>query len=224
MKQELLEYIIRACVQEVLTQVNEQDDETKGAPAPPADGQGTADQPPVPKDETPEESPEEEPEETPEAPPAPDLKGIVFVSPRDKSKLHKLSTRAGDDAGLERQLHSVAATAGGPRVKTALSAIRMVKDAAKNPNTSVYLYLGKYDPQSDEVFLMADKSLQVAKDSSVDPSELSAGQTFVSTMKNPTDADLLKTMQTGGRNMPQPVSENFRATIKKMVNDLLDAK
>lgn len=45
MKQELLEHLVRLCVREVIDQV----DETKGAPAPPADGQGTADQPGIPK-------------------------------------------------------------------------------------------------------------------------------------------------------------------------------
>lgn len=50
MKKELLEHLIRHCIREVITQMNETDD-IKGAAAPPADGQGTADQPAVPKQE-----------------------------------------------------------------------------------------------------------------------------------------------------------------------------
>jgi hypothetical protein len=46
-KTELMEYLVRRCVQEVLSQVYE--GEFVGAPAPPADGQGTADQPAIPK-------------------------------------------------------------------------------------------------------------------------------------------------------------------------------
>ena len=41
MKQELLEYLIRHCIREVLSQVKEIDSEAKGALAPPSDGTGT---------------------------------------------------------------------------------------------------------------------------------------------------------------------------------------
>lgn len=51
MKQELLEHLIRHCIREVISQMNEASDEIKGAAAPPADGQGTADQPAIPKQE-----------------------------------------------------------------------------------------------------------------------------------------------------------------------------
>jgi len=289
MKQELLEYIIRACVKEVLTQVNEsemdaktyadtfkipekdlpfvqdlmskhglsyaeavrdylemygsnqkgkpikfddqpshigrrfKEEEEKGAPAPPADGQGTADQPPIPKADAADTSTEEPKQDEPEAP-APDVKGIFLVNPRDKAKRQKVPLRDGDDASLERNLHSVAAALAGSQVKIAISTMRMVKDAVRNPNASVYLYLGKYDPQSDEVFLMADKSLQVAKDSSVPPNEIASGPTYVSHIKNPTDQELARNMATGGRTVPVPVNENLKAKIKSMVNELLDSK
>ena len=49
MKQELMENLIRYCAREVLAQIRENSGETKGAPAPPADGLGTAEQPPIPK-------------------------------------------------------------------------------------------------------------------------------------------------------------------------------
>lgn len=41
MKQELLEHLIRHCIREVLVQIQEIDDEAKGALAPPADNTGT---------------------------------------------------------------------------------------------------------------------------------------------------------------------------------------
>jgi hypothetical protein len=46
-KKQHLEYLIRECVKEILDQVSE---ETVGAPSPPADGLGTADQPALPKE------------------------------------------------------------------------------------------------------------------------------------------------------------------------------
>lgn len=48
-KKQLLEALIRECVREVLDQISE---ETIGAPAPPADGLGTADQPSMPQEVT----------------------------------------------------------------------------------------------------------------------------------------------------------------------------
>lgn len=228
MKQELLEYIIRACAKEVLGQLNEEEDPTKGAPAPPAAGQGTADQPPIPKDEKPADTEPEKPE-TPEAPPSPELKGIVMVNPRDKSKLQKVDLKAGDDASLERGLHRIAAGAAGSRVKTALSTTRMVKDAVRNPNSSVYLYIGKYDPQSDELFLMADKSLQVAKDSSVPPAEYSYGVSAIAPGTfNPSvasDTEFAHHLSNQGQvPVQEPVDESLKNMIKRMVNELLDTK
>lgn len=226
MKQELLEYIIRACAKEVLAQVNEGDPEIKGAAAPPADGQGTADQPEIPNTKEPVSKDLEQPE-TPDVPVSPELKGVVLISPRDKSKLQKVSLKGADDASLERELHKLAAQAAGSRVKTALSTTRLVRDAVRNPNTSVYLYIGKYDPQSNELFLMADKSLQVAKDSSVDPTEISSGVTpmaagaFAPSLSTNVDAHLA-----GGGRTPtrEPVNEDLKAAIKQMVNELLDSK
>ena len=54
MKRELLEALTRLCVREVISQMklNEEGEKetSPGAKAPPADNQGTADQPPLPKD------------------------------------------------------------------------------------------------------------------------------------------------------------------------------
>lgn len=226
MKQELLEYLIRHCVKEVLSQMNEADNDTVGASAPPADGQGTADQPPVPKgEELPNEKPSEP--ETPAAPPSPNLKGVVFINPKDKAKLQKLQIQGGNDAALERNLYQQAARMVGPNVKIALSTLRMVKDALKNPNTTTYLYLGKYDPNSEEVFLMADKSIQVAKDSSITSAEMVG--TPISTF-NPQDKIAQAVDDTdyaAARRTQTPrygIDEQLTKVIKKMVNEVLDGK
>ena len=51
LKKQLLEYLIRECVCEVISQIGtDVNEDTVVAPAPPADGLGTADQPPIPYD------------------------------------------------------------------------------------------------------------------------------------------------------------------------------
>lgn len=206
--------------------IKEQDDEIKGAAAPPAAGQGTADQPPIPPNE-PSQNNDAAPEV--EAPPPPDMKGVVFINPKDKAKLQKLSITAKDDAGIERTLHQYAARLAGSRVKVSLSASRMVKDALRNPSSSVYLYLGKYDPESNETFLMADKSLQVAKDSSVSAGELTgtpisglAPQSF-----QPLTADsdeYASRLASQGQTPPTKIDEKLQKIIKKIVNEILDKR
>jgi hypothetical protein len=225
MKQELLEYLVRSCVKEVLTQstIQEGDPEIKGAAAPPADGQGTAEQPEIPNEK---DSIPEEPKE-PETPQSPELKGVVLVNPRDKSKLQKVPLKSGDDMSLDRNLHQLSAALAGSNVKTAASTLRMVKDAVKNPNTITYLYLGKYDPNSDEIFLMADKSLQVAKDASVPPTELG---TSTSKMV-PDDFKASTTTDNYGQNInAQPPTPNgineimLKKYISKVVSEILNKK
>jgi hypothetical protein len=205
--------------------VNEADDEFKGAAAPPADGQGTADQPAIPQ-KNPTQEPPSAPE-TPEAPPAPDMKGVVFVNPKDKAKLIKVPIQAQDDAGIERSLHQQAARLAGSRVKVALSTSRMVKDILRNPNTTVYLYLGKYDPESDEIFLMADKSLQIAKDSSVSSGELTGAPitNLAPSIFNPLTAEpgeYAHQLSSQGKVPSTSIDENLQKIIKKIVNEILD--
>lgn len=236
MKQELLEYLIRRCIKEVLSQkpnfVKEQDektppkddaedgDATKGAAAPPGDV------PEIPKQKkSPEETPSQP--ETPSAPPSIDLKGVVFVNPRDKAKLQKIKVSGMDDATLERNLHRLASTMAGSKVKIAISTIRMVKDAVKNPNTSTYIYLGKYDPNSEEVFLMADKSLQVAKDSSIPAAEATGG-TIAPLAQNTFDPGAATSPEFSGYGKQQgktPVyglNEAFENKVRKMVTKILN--
>jgi hypothetical protein len=214
MKPELLEYLVRSCVREVLDQVSEEEkklkvkpfmkgkkqpvpvkkgdaknpsyptqyqnfkdkyteaeDSTKGSPAPPEAGQGSGENVGIPKDKTP---PSEEPREPETPPPSAEIKGIKFINPKDKSKLidQTKNLKPTNDATLERSLYRLGASVVGSQAKVALSTMRLVKDALRNPSSTLYLYLGKYDPNSEEIFLMADKSLQVAKDASVPPAEL----------------------------------------------------
>lgn len=210
-----------------LDHLHEVEDETKGAPAPPADGQGTADQSAIPQEDPTQEKPAAP--ETPEAPPAPDMKGVIFVNPKDKAKLMKVPIQAQGDAGIERSLHQQAAKLAGSRVKVALSTSRMVKDALHNPNTSVYLYLGKYDPESDEIFLMADKSLQIAKDSSVSPGELTGtpATALAPASFHPLTADpgeYAHQLAAGGKVQSTGIDENLQKVIKKIVNEILDKR
>ena len=228
MKPELLEYLVRHCVREVLTQIKEVDeDPTKGAPAPPAAGQGTADQPEIPKKDSP---PEENPSE-PETPPqSPELKGVKFVNPKDKAKLQTVRVQGNDDASIERSLHQQGARIAGSNVKVAISTSRMVKDALRNPNTAVYLYLGKYDPNSDEIFLMADKSLQVAKDGSIAAGEMTgspvgslAPSDFHPDTAGSTEFAQRMSAQAGGT--PRyGIDEKLIELIRKTINEVLDKK
>jgi hypothetical protein len=254
MKPELLEYLVRTCTREVLKQVNEdkegyffrvkgrpapilsrafvnEEEETKGAPAPPADGQGTADQPAVPKNEPqtlndPKADADAAAAKKPEPKPK-QVKGINIVNPRDKSKLQQVALKSKDDASIERELHRLGSSLAGSKVKVAISTMRAVKSA--NPNTPLFLYIGKYDPQSDELFVLADNSLQVAKDSSAEPESLTAAQPDYTAPVpfNPTMAtanDFGQRMANAGQTVPQPIDETIHKLVKQMVNSILDSK
>lgn len=225
MKKELLEHLVRHCVREVLSQVKEADD-TKGAASPPSGGLGTADVPAIPN--KPEDPVEPNIPTTPKEPevPQPKLKGILFIDPKDKSKREKIQLKSHDDASIERELHKLARRHDGPHTKVALSAIRLSKEAVKNPSSKVFLYLGKYDPMSDEVFLMGDKSEQVAKDNSVPSSVVHThsgehqGSEF-----NPTTAgagEFAQQIQQQGRTPVHGVDEQFKKIIKKVVSEILN--
>jgi len=238
MKQELLEYLIRHCVKEVISQVNEEDP-TMGAPAPPEAGQGTADTPEIPKDK--DTTPE--PPSQPETPPTPQVKGIVLINPMDKANLKPVTLRGKDDASLERELYTQARGIAGRNVKVSLSTRRSVKDSLKNPSAPMFLYFGKFDPASDEIFLMADKSLQVAKDSSVDPTEIkgtSKSVPVINPVDRPTtpdeeDAEYIQSVpKMYGAQGPEVVApddsetndqiDEIKLLVKKMVNEVLNTK
>ena len=165
---------------------------------------------------------------SPEEPdvPQPNLTGILFIDPKDKSKREKIQIKAKDDATIERELHNLARRHDGPHAKVALSAIRLSKEAIKNTNSKVFLYLGKYDPMSDEIFLMGDKSEQVAKDNSVPSSVIHThsgehqGSEF-----NPTTAgagEFAQQIQQQGRTPVHGVDEQVKRIIKKVVNEILN--
>ena len=135
------------------------------APATPAPPTTPGDSP------APAAPPAEAPAATPEVPQR-IPKGASLINPKDKSKLDPIKWMGRDDSSIERTLHQVAVKYGGPRMKVSLGAKRLAREAIANPNLPIYFYLGKMDPESEEVFLMADKSLQIAKDDSIQPGEL----------------------------------------------------
>jgi hypothetical protein len=105
----------------------------------------------------------------------------------------------------------------------------MGRESVANPNASVYFYFGKTDPESEEVFLMADKSIQIAKDDSVQPGDLTG--TPVSTpppehLNYGTMSDQEYTDYMNTRNLPKPrygIDEDAKRLIKKAVNQILGA-
>lgn len=262
----LLEYLVRQCTREVLNQIseekeysghaskektkvikakfakekpfkptikkiNEEDDENNGM-APPANGQGTGDAPAIP---TPKETEPEVPSQ-PETPP--ESNGPALINPRDKSKLQPVRFQGRDESAVERTLHGLAVSVVGPRAKVSLGAKRLAREAASNPNAKIYFYFGKTDPESEEVFLMADKSLQIAKDESVDPSELQGSPSTRPTEPDDISADYdrhnLNHMDDKQYNAYQAqkirgtprygIDEETHLMIKRAVNKILDRK
>ena len=236
-KATLLEYLVRACAKEVLKQINESknkslvmEDETKGAAAPPADGQGTAEQPPIPKDADSNKDVAQSPEkkQTPEPTPEPSWKGINFVSPFDKSQIIPIEVKAADDASVQRAIYDVVSKHVSPKVKLSISAVRKALAAANQPEAATFLYVGQTDPDSNEFFVMADNSLQLAKDSSA-PAEIVprghqkySGSKFDSTQA--THGDYLTRMSSGGQTTPTGIDEQVKKLIKQLVNQALNRK
>ena len=157
----------------------------------------------------------------------------MLVNPRDKSKLDPkpfTSLKGQSDFNIERILHQIAVGTAGSRAKVSLGAKRMAREVAKNPSASVYFYFGKMDPESDEIFLMADKSLNVAKDDSVQPgditgtpaSTLPAGYKNFGSMRDDEYAQYINT-----HNLPKPrygIDEGAKTMIKKVVNQILNGR
>lgn len=193
-------------------------------------------QPPTSQPEKPVAEPSKEPQE-PEKPEEPEtrrafLKGAIIVNPKDKSKMDSLTLKSlsgQNDANIERILHQVAVKNAGARAKVSLGAKRLAREISKNPSVTAYFYFGKLDPDSEEIFLMADKSIQVAKDASVQPGEITG--TPASTLPpnykigGMNDAEYMKYL--GTRNAPTPrygIDEGAKKMIKTMVNQILDGK
>lgn len=192
MKQELLENLIRVCVREILDQVNEIGSELKSSPAP-----NTIKTSKIPA--------------TQEVPGAPEVRGIVFVNPRDKSKIQPLQlSPTSNDIMLKAELTKFIKPMVGSTPVNVVPAVNMIKSVINNPTITSYVYL-TYDPELEEMILKADRSLQVAKDGSVLPTKLVG--TSISTGATPAVVP------------PSPmtanVDEELKKVVKKMVSEFL---
>lgn len=182
--------------------------------------------PPSPTPEEPKapaaaEPPPEKPQRIP--------KGASVINPKDKSKLDPIKWMGRDESSIERTLHQVAVSMAGPRTKVSLGAKRMAREAIANPNLPIYFYFGKTDPESEEIFLMADKSLQIAKDDSVQPGDLTGTPVSTPPPSHPNYgamSDDEYTTYMNQRNLPKPrygIDEGAAKLIKRMVNQILDS-
>lgn len=180
---------------------------TIGAPAPPAAGQGTADQPPIP-----DQSP---------AAMISSKKGIWYVDPKNPSKPIKATLTAPQDAAkLERELRTMAKS-GGPALKIAANTLREVPKAAANPNASLYLYIGKQRPDDIELYLLPAKTYQQAKSLSIVP-QIPSAEPPVSTPPTPTPT--APVAPTGGSVEAPNINESskqLRNLISGMIKEAL---
>jgi len=157
----------RANLAKTLKGLNKED-ATSGAAAPPLAGQGAVDLPEVPRDETPIDN-EPSGEETPKTAKKKKLQGIVLYTP--SGEIREVPFRMwADDASIERTLHRVGSSIGGSKVKIAIQTMKKVKSGL-NDKTPTYIYIGKYDPSAEELFVFADRNLDVAKEESIKPDE-----------------------------------------------------
>ena len=180
-------------------------------------------QPPTPAEPAEPEAPDQEPTPRPTT-------GPVLINPRDKSKLQPVKFAGRDESSIERTLHSLASSIAGPKVKISLGAKRLAREAASNPNAKIFFYLGKMDPESEEIFLLADKSLQIAKDDSIQPAELhgTPSMTTPPSSLNIGDMNDAEYDAYQGRKIKGTprygLSERAEGMIKKAVHKILDRK
>ena len=213
MKKELLEQIIRQCVKEVLEIIPAIGDlheaDTVGAPAPPAGGQGIGQTIPIPDEEVSMIG-------TP--------KGVFFVNPKNPNAKPEVQTfQKLPDAQLERELYKIASRSVGPRVRIAANTLRSVKNYLQNPNLSVFLYVGKQDPDSDELYLLADKTLQGARSHSEHLSQSTDYDTTAVGTEPDTADDIGSRMAAGGRTIAPQIDEegSLRSMLATMVRETL---
>jgi len=225
MPTQLLKYLVQECTKEVLDQVIAEAAEPEGNPSPAGPEVGGEEPTPTPTP-TPEPSAPKA-----EAPSETSSKGPVVINPRDKSKLEPVRFQGRDEASIERTLHSIAAKVAGPRTKVSLGAKRLARQAAGNPGTAVFFYIGKTDPESEEVFLMADKSLQIAKDESVQPSEIqgvpAAFPAAIGAGEEIPSDDPHHFQFMTGKVRPKPrygIDEATEKLIKQAINQILDRR
>jgi len=195
------------------------------SPSLPSGQPPTSDEPEAP--ESPDAS-EPEPEEIPQP-----TTGPVLINPKDKSKLQPIKFPGRDDSTIERTLYDMAVRIAGSKVKVSLGAKRLAREAASNPNAKIFFYLGKMDPESEEIFVMADKSLQIAKNESIQPSEIQGIPSFDKTpsyhdIDGMRDSDLFAYRADKIRGKPRydtgGLTEETHQMIKKAINKILDRK
>jgi hypothetical protein len=184
---------------------------------------------PEPQEPDADAQPEQEPTPTPAS-------GPVLINPKDKSKLQPVKFSGRDEGSIDRTLHDVASRIAGPRVKVSLGAKRLAREAASNPNAKIFFYLGKMDPESEEIFLMADKSLQIAKSESIQPTEIQGSQSFTApppeasqpdelAPSDPSNLHYFQSMTGGIRPKPKyGIDEQTQKMIKKTITKILDRK
>ena len=185
-------------------------------------------QPPQPEEPEQSDEPVEEPAPQPRG-------GPVLINPRDKSRLEPVRFSGRDERSIDRTLHDAASRIAGSKVKVSLGAKRLARESASNPNAKIYFYLGKMDPESEEIFLMADKSLQIAKNESIQPSEIQGSSVSTGTPSgeehptddpsNPSSPFYFQSMTKGIRPKPRyGLSEKAENMIKRAVHQILDRK
>lgn len=211
MKKQLLEYIVRECVREVL-EANDPNDPTKGAPAPP-EGDTGADQP---RKDTPPAPPAEK-----ETPPTPELvsatrpkSGIYFIDVNDRSKLIPIKIPKVDDMLIGKTISNVTTQKTGQPIPLSILANNEIKNAIRNPNMALFLYVGK------EKQVMSNSNYDTAVNLMASKEEIQTqdGQ-FQPTM--PVTSSPIP--QTNPQTNPQAaqLNESLKRMIKKIIRESL---
>jgi hypothetical protein len=213
MKKELLEYLIRECVQEVLEAFPTATDPTTlqeplaATSAPPEVGQAV---PPVPQGTTPLFTA--------------DTRGVWYVDPKTPQKPVQMKVTAQDPAKLERELYRIAAKSGGPRLKVAGETLREVPKVLANPNTAIFLYVGKRNPDDadTDLYLLPAKTYQQAKDGTVAPG-VSADYSNSQATDLQDPVANMQAQQAGGKTMAPDIDESakFKNMISTMIRESL---
>jgi hypothetical protein len=198
MRKDQLERIIGVCIKEVLELVPE----ISQPPQQTQQGGQVLAQP----------STETNPSDTPKS------IGIYFINPKKlfappELKVFKFQT----DPQLERDLHKVASAIMGPSVIVAANTLRSVKNFIQNPIQSIYLYIGKQNDESGELYLLADKNYYSAKGKSVGPETVE---------QQPPEPNVgQKEPETGNRSQTTaPKIDEIKLYIKKLIKESIKHK
>lgn len=168
MKKQLLEYLIRTCIREVLRQANEADEPTVGAAAPPADGTGAGENLPIPPEKT---SPPKLKGQRTMA-----TKGLWFVNPKEKNLISRLAIDPykHESENMEiivKDLQARAQDIVGQYPSMSQIAKKIIMSVIDNPDKLAFIYI------NEDGVIQADSSLEAAKNSSIAPETLSSTAT-----------------------------------------------